>query len=113
MFYRLKEIRKMLGLSQIDFAKHLGITQTVYSMIEHGHCPLEDKYIQIICSKFNGKRKLALSRSGDMFLSSPHEKELTEIMRNLTPTAQQYLLLMAKELLNMQTNLLNNHSCDG
>lgn len=112
MFYRLKEIRKMLGLSQIDFAKHLGITQTIYSMIEHGHCPLEDKYIQIICSKFNVNENWLYQGQGDMFLSSPHEKEVTEIMRNLTPTAQQYLLLMAKELLNMQTHLLDKHACD-
>lgn len=112
MFYRLKEIRKMLGISQLDFAKHLGITQTVYSMIEHGHYPLEDKYIQLICSKFNVNESWLYQGQGDMFLSSPHEKEVTEIMRNLTPTAQQYLLLMAKELLNMQTNLLDKHSGD-
>ena len=42
-----------------------------------------------------------------MFLSSPYEKEFTEIFSHLTPDTQQYLLLMAKELLNTQQKLLN------
>ena len=36
MVQRLKEVRKALGLNQTEFAKHLGITQTAYSMIESG-----------------------------------------------------------------------------
>ena len=50
MIHRLKEIRKALGLNQTDFAKHLGITQTAYSMIESGNRPLADKYVKVICS---------------------------------------------------------------
>ena len=42
-----------------------------------------------------------------MFFSSPYEKEFTEVFSNLAPVTQQYLLLMAKELLNTQEKLLN------
>ncbi len=80
MIQRLKEIRKVLGYNQTDFAKHLGITQTAYSMIENGNRPLADKYIKVICSSFN-----------------VNESWLT----------QQYLLLMAKELLHTQEKLLH------
>ena len=49
MIHRLKEVRKELGFNQTDFAKHLGITQTAYSMIENGNRPLADKYVKVIC----------------------------------------------------------------
>ena len=106
MLHRLKKIRKTLGLNQTDFAKHLGITQTAYSMIENGNRPLSDKYIKVICSIFNVSETYFLTGEGDMFLSSPYEKEFMEIFSRLAPETQQYLLLMAKELLNTQQKLL-------
>lgn len=108
MVHRLKEIRKALGFNQTDFAKHLGITQTAYSMIESGNRPLAEKYIKVICSTFNVNEHWFLTGEGEMFRSSPYEKEFTEIFGNLTPETQQYLLLMAKELLNTQQKLLNS-----
>lgn len=107
MVRRLKEIRKALGFNQTDFAKHLGITQTSYSMIENGNRPLADKYVKVICSSFNVNESWFLTGEGEMFLSSPYEKEFIEIFENLVPATQQYLLLMAKELLKTQQKLLN------
>lgn len=107
MINRLKEIRKVLGFNQTDFAKYLGITQTAYSMIENGNRPLADKYIKVICSTFSVNENWFLTGDGEMFISSPYEKEFTEIFGHLTPETQQYLLLMAKELLNTQQKLLN------
>lgn len=107
MIHRLKDIRKALGFNQTDFAKYLGITQTAYSMIECGNRPLADKYIKIICSSFNINENWFLTGEGEMFISSPYEKEFTAIFAHLTPETQQYLLLMARELLNTQQKLLN------
>lgn len=107
MVHRLKDIRKALGFNQTDFAKYLGITQTAYSMIENGNRPLADKYVKVICSTFNVNENWFLTGEGEMFLSSPYEKEFTEIFGHLAPETQQYLLLMAKELLNTQQKLLN------
>lgn len=104
---QLKEVRKALGFNQTDFAKYLGITQTAYSMIESGHRPLAEKYIKVICSIFNVSERWFLTGEGNMFLSSPYEKEFTEIFSHLAPETQEYLLLMAKELLNTQQKLLN------
>lgn len=107
MRQRLKEIRKVLGYNQTDFAKHLGITQTAYSMIENGNRPLADKYIKVICSTFNVNETWFCTGQGEMFLSSPYEKEFIQIFGHLAPETQQYLLLMAKELLHTQEKLLN------
>lgn len=108
MLKRLKQLRKSLGLTQIDFSKHLGITQTAYSMIESGNNPLSDKHIKVICSTFNVSENWLRTGEGDMFISSPHEKELIEIFETLTEDTQQYLLLMAKELLNVQQKLVKS-----
>lgn len=107
MVQRLKEIRKSLGLNQTDFAKHLGITQTAYSMIENGSRPLADRYIKVICSTFNANENWILTGEGEMFLYSPYIKEFTEIFSHLVPETQQFLFLMAKELLSTQRKLLN------
>lgn len=108
MIHRLKQVRRALGLNQTDFAKHLGITQTAYSMIENGKRPLADKYIKVICSAFNVNENWLRTGREDMFASSPYEKEFTQIFSHLTPDTQQYLLLMAEELLKVQTKLLGS-----
>lgn len=111
MIERLRELRKTLKLNQTNFAKRLGMTQTAYSMIENGNNPLSDRHIKVICSSFNVNEKWLRTGEGDRFFSSPYEKEFTEIFSNLAPATQQYLLLMAKELLNTQEKLL--HPEDG
>ena len=108
MIHRLKEVRKELGFNQTDFAKHLGITQTAYSMIENGNRPLADKYVKVICSAFNVNENWFITGEGEMFLSSPYEKEFIDIFSSLAPETQQYLLLMAKELLKTQERLLES-----
>ncbi|MGY3666835.1 MAG: helix-turn-helix domain-containing protein [Roseburia sp. 1XD42-69] len=107
MIERLRELRKTLKLNQTNFAKQLGMTQTAYSMIENGNNPLSDRHIKVICSSFNVNENWLRTGEGDRFFSSPYEKEFTEIFSNLAPATQQYLLLMAKELLNTQEKLLH------
>lgn len=107
MIERLKQLRKVLKINQTNFAKELGITQTAYSMIENGNNPLSDRHIKVICSCFNVNENWLRTGDGDMFFSSPYEKEFTDIFGHLAPETQQYLLLMAKELLNTQQKLLN------
>lgn len=108
MINRLKQLRKTLKINQTNFAKQLGMTQTAYSMIENNVNPLSDRHIKVICSAFNVNENWLRTGEGDMFFSSPYEKEFVEIFSNLTKPTQEYLLLMAKELLNTQNKLLNS-----
>lgn len=107
---RLKQLRKILKINQTNFAGKLGITQTGYSMIENGNNPLSDRHIKVICSAFNVNEQWLRTGEGDMFFSSPYEKEFTEIFCSLAPATQRFLLLMAKELLHTQQELLNPES---
>ena len=106
MLQRLKQVRKALGYTQTEFAKFLGITQTSYSMIENGIRPLSDKYVRIVCITFNVSEQYLVSGQGEMFVSSPHKKELLDLFSQLLPDTQDYLLIMAKELLKMQQKIL-------
>ncbi|WP_040328410.1 helix-turn-helix domain-containing protein [Clostridium ihumii] len=108
MVKRVKDIRKSLGLNQTEFAKHLGLTQTAYSMIENGNRPLSDKYIKVICSEFGVNENWIRTGLGEIFSSSPYEKEFMNVFENLTTESQDYLLKMAKELLNTQEKLLKS-----
>ena len=108
MLTRLKQLRKMLGINQTEFAQNLGITQTAYSMIENGINPLSDRHIKVICSIFNVSEQWLRNGDGEIFLSSPYEKEFSSIFAHLSPETQQYLVLMARELLATQDKLLKN-----
>ena len=107
MLQRLKLLRKTLGYTQSEFAKYLGITQTAYSMIENGIRPLSDKYVRVICITFNVSEHYLLTGEGEMFQSSPSEKELLTLYGKLVPETQEYLLVIAKELLKIQQKLLH------
>lgn len=105
---RLKQLRKKLKINQTNFAKQLGLTQTAYSMIENGINPLADRHIKVICSVYNVNEDWLRTGSGEMFSGSPYEKEFTNIFSHLAPETQQYLLLMARELLHTQEKLLGS-----
>ena len=104
MVRRLKDVRKALGFNQTDFAKQLGITQTAYSMIESGSRPLADRYVKVICSAFHVNQAWLNTGEGEMFLAAPQVNELLEVFNHLLPETRQYLLLMAREILNLQQN---------
>ncbi|EHE95178.1 Predicted transcriptional regulator [uncultured Clostridium sp.] len=103
---RLKNIRKYFGFNQAEFAEYLGITQAAYSMIENGYRPLSDKYIRVICIIFSVSEQYLLSGEGEMFVTSPHEKELLLFYGKLVPENQKYLLMIARELFKTQKKLL-------
>ncbi len=113
MYTRIKEIRNALSMNQTEFAQHLGLSQSTLAMIEVGKRTFNDKHIKIICSTFNINEGWLRTGEGEMFNSSLYEKELIDIFDNLTLETQEYLLVMAKELLNTQQKLLNSKSTDG
>ena len=104
---RIKKARKTLKMSQKEFGKQLGLTQTTLSMIEGGKSVIIDKNVKLICTTFNINEHWLRTGKGEMFCASPHEKEFQEIFSNLTPDTQQCLLLIARELLSVQQKLLN------
>jgi len=93
-------------MNQTEFAGQLGLTQTSLSMIENGTSNLTKKNVKLIRATFHVNEDWLLTGYGDMFDESPKEKEFASIFRSLMPETQEYLLLMAKELLAVEKKLL-------
>lgn len=110
MYKRIKAIRNALKMNQKEFAKHLGLGQSTLAMIEVGKRTFSDKHVKVICATFNVNEEWLRTGKGEMFNSSLYENELIEIFDNLNPETQQYLLVMAKELLSTQKKLLSDNS---
>ncbi len=104
MNQRLKQVRRALNMTQTEFARHLGITQNAYSMIENSVRPLLGKYIKLVAMTFNVNEHWLYTGEGDMFFAASNEKELIRIFQQLDIEKQQHLLLIAKKLLNEQNN---------
>ena len=56
--YRLREIRKSLGVTQVEMAKRLGVTQNRISRIERGdteHIQIDTvrRYVEALGGRFN------------------------------------------------------------
>jgi len=69
---RIKEIRKIVGLSQEEFGKRLSITKASISRIESGINNPSDQTIKLICSEFNVNEewlRTGAGGPGNMFLS--------------------------------------------
>lgn len=49
---RVKEIRKKLGLTQLEFAKQLGVTSAAISKIESNKRKLTEQMLLAICREF-------------------------------------------------------------
>lgn len=113
IFERLKYIRKTLNLTQKNFAKEIGMSQSGYSQIEIGDKPISDRLIKSICMAFNVNENWLRTGEGEMFIKvedsifkqlsekyNLNEKDLSFIKHylNMNPQNRQYLLNM---ILNM------------
>jgi transcriptional regulator with XRE-family HTH domain len=100
---RIRAVRKKLGINQGECAKSLGLTQTALSMIEVGKSKLTEKNIKLICATFNVDERWLRTGEGEMFgVYSPYIRELLDIFEKLTEGTQEFLLEMAKKLLEKQ-----------
>ena len=100
---RIRVIRKSLGIKQGEFAQRIGLTQTSMSMIELGKTTLTDKNIKLICATFGVDENWLRTGKGGMFITaSPYEKELLTIFSKLSPDTQEFILDMARKLLEKQ-----------
>lgn len=64
---RLKMLRKMLKMSQKEFAKKLGVGQSTLAMMEVSKREIPDRYIKTICAIFGVSEAWFRTGEGDMF----------------------------------------------
>lgn len=54
---KIKELRKSMGLTQVEFAKSIGITQSFLSSVENGHFNVSKSVAMLIDIKYRNNIK--------------------------------------------------------
>ena len=104
---RLKAVRKALRMNQKSFAEQIGLSQNSLSMIEKNHTSVTEKNIKLVCVTFNINEQWLRTGRGEMFCASPYEKKLRDVCMSLTTENQESLLLIAQELLKIQSRIFD------
>ncbi len=110
MYHRLKELRKALDLTQVEFAQRIGFVQSSLAMLEQGKRNLNEMHIKLICAAFGVREQWLRTGEGEMFVTSPYEGEFLDLFSELRPESQQYLLFVARKLVDTQNRLLEGPS---
>ena len=122
MLPRLKQIRKYLKLSQKNFAKEIGMSQSGSGQIEIGDRPISDRLIKSICMAFNVNENWLRTGEGEMIIEikddfldqmtkkynlSPIEAQIADYCLNLSSEERAGIL---KHILNIANIIQHNNS---
>lgn len=120
MNLRIRKVRKMLDLTQKEFAERLGIKQNSIALIESGKRNTSNQVVLSICREFNVDEKWLRTGIGNMF-NTKIEDDISEIVDkyNLSVYGEQiirtYIEMNAKQrsvIDDFVKNLITNCSVD-
>ena len=77
---RIKEIRKISGLSQTDFAERLGTTRGVITNLEGEKTTPNEPFIELICREFNINEAWLRTGEGEVKQKLTRNQEIAEFM---------------------------------
>lgn len=83
MNQRIKELRRILGLSQEEFAAQLGLTRGAITNIEHNKTEPKPLLVQLICKEFKVNEIWLRTGVGDPFQKKERAQEMTELFADL------------------------------
>jgi transcriptional regulator with XRE-family HTH domain len=101
---RIKQLRTLLKMTQVNFAKQIHISQGSLGEIETGFRNVNDRIIQLICTQFNVNKNWLKTGKGGMFDKEKPDiglENLIEIYKKLDKTLQKYLLEQSELLLKL------------
>lgn len=112
---RIKELRKSLGLTQLEFGEQVGVKANTIGNYEIGLRTPSDAVIRAICREFNVNEDWLRTGEGEMFNpqdeklaafvgslvaddSDPFKRRMVELLADLTPEEWKLLEKMAERL---------------
>jgi transcriptional regulator with XRE-family HTH domain len=101
---RICQIRKALGLTQVEFADDLKISQSHASAIEMGNRKIPERIIKMICFTYSVNENWFKTGKGDMFKKG-RDFKLEEVIKNfnkLDELLQDYVLKQIRLALEYQ-----------
>ena len=110
---RFKQLRKKLGLSQIEFAKRLGLTRGAISNIEAGKVQPKPLLIDLICSTFRANKEWLVSGTGQMLAARSRDEQIMDFvssaMAGERPNFKRRLLSVLAQLNEDQWEMLEKY----
>jgi transcriptional regulator with XRE-family HTH domain len=103
---RIKEARKALKMSQIDFAKAMCISNSYLADIENDYRKANDRIVKLASMIFGINENWLKNGNGVMFCRSPDEKvtRLVSIFNELPVDFQNFVLNHIELLLELRKN---------
>jgi transcriptional regulator with XRE-family HTH domain len=105
VYERIKEIRKKMKLSQVEFSERIFLSKSFYGDIEIGKKKLNDRIIFIVSKQFNVNEDWIRNGKGEMFndLQPDIRKEkLIHIYNQLDVSLRDCLVEQSDVLLKLQ-----------
>lgn len=110
---RFKQLRKKLGLSQIEFAKRLGLTRGAISNIEAGKVQPKPLLIDLICSTFRANKEWLVNGTGQMLADRSRDDQIMDFvssaMAGERPNFKRRLLSVLSQLNENQWEMLEKY----
>jgi transcriptional regulator with XRE-family HTH domain len=104
---RIREIRSVLGLSQVKFSSVIAISTGYIGGIETGRIAVNERLVKLVCSSFNVNESWMRHGEGEMFLDPMIQDKqfnnLVNTVKALPPKYQEFLF----EVLDMLIKLKN------
>jgi len=101
---RIYEIRKVLGLTQQQFAEDLKISQSNVAYLEQNTRKIQERFIKLVCLTYGVNEKWLKTGGGPMFVQGD-DYRLEEVIRNfrkLDSLLQDYVLKQIRLALEYQ-----------
>ena len=105
---RIKYLRSVLNITQLEFSKKIYISQSSYGGIETGERKVNDRVIQLISTKFSVSKDWLINGTGEMFIEDNVDiriEHLIEIYKKLNRRLQDYLMEQVENLLKLNDKM--------
>ena len=92
---RIREVRSVLGLSQVKFSSIVALSNGYIAGLETGRIPVNDRVIKLVCSSFRVNEFWMRYGEGEMFsvemIEDKQFNNLVNTVRALPPKYQDFL----------------------
>jgi transcriptional regulator with XRE-family HTH domain len=107
---RIKEARKVLKMSQIDFAKAMCLSNSYLADIENDSRKANDRIIKLVSLIFGINENWLKNGDGEMFYKTSDEKiaRLVSIFNELPADFQDFVLIHIERLLELRKKQENS-----
>lgn len=91
MNMRIRELRKVLNLNQVEFGERLGLSYSVIGLYENGKRSISDRVVNDICCVYRVNYRWLTLGKGNMFLISNPSLDNIYVEYNLNEVERKFL----------------------